>query len=113
MSLGLAATLVGFGDQNDERYQVACQKVGEVVKKNTSYLLLSFVPLDVPINTLVLKMGGDGIAAAERMVDLPSISELQVSWRTILQELSADLEDTIISIFVHEVTEAALNGNIL
>lgn len=112
--IGLATTLVGYGGHRSELYGDACHKTAEVVGKHTDYPMLSFVQIvDEEVYAYGTRLPAKVISAVTKMVALPSLSGLVANWKIILQELSAGLEDAIVTIQVDGEIEAAIGGNIL
>jgi hypothetical protein len=109
MGLGIAITLVGFGGQRSQLYKETCGKVAYWVGKHTSYPVLSFVQIEGELFTVKEAV----VSAAKKMIALPSLSGITAKWEVILRELSADCEETLVTVNVDGIEQAAINGNIL
>lgn len=110
MGLGIAITLVGFGERRSQLYKETCGKVAYWVGKHTSYPVLSFVQIEDELLTTSKEIV---VSAAKKMIALPSLSGITTKWEVILRELSADCEETLVTVNVDGIEQAAINGNIL
>lgn len=113
MTIGVATTMIGFGGHGSDAYKTACSEIAEIVGKYTKkYDMLSFVQVDGDLYAVSTKGFGTVVDAAKKQVSLPALSGITERWMSILEEVSAALQDTIVTIFAEGETQAALNGKI-
>src|SRR5688572_31701829 len=111
---GIATAIAGVGGIDDPSFQNVCYRTAWVIGRHTDYTIASFVPVaEKGMVAYATKVPNELVGAIKKMVSLPSLAGLTKKWREILQELSADLEDTIVTIEVNGEVQAALKGKIL